>query len=94
MLKPCGALRRILEGTRQIRAKNKKRACIFSDTSGHPDWFFSDRKKEGWPQLLFHDNIWQPEVGSIVLNVVRMVTATQQVGMFTHVSDSDTSAAI
>jgi hypothetical protein len=58
MLKPYGALRRILEGTRQSRAKNKKRAYIFSDTSGHPDCFFSDRKKEeGWPQLLFHDNI-------------------------------------
>jgi hypothetical protein len=25
-LRPYGALRRILEGTRQIRAKNKKRA--------------------------------------------------------------------
>jgi hypothetical protein len=54
MLKPYEALRRILEGTRQIGAKNKKRAYIFSDTSGHPDCFFLDRKKKkGGPSCYF-----------------------------------------
>jgi hypothetical protein len=53
MLRPCGAPRRILEGTRQSRAKNKKRACIFSDTSGHPVCFFSDRKKRGGATCYF-----------------------------------------
>jgi hypothetical protein len=46
MLRPYGALRRILEGTRLIRAKTEKRSRKFFDTSGHPDSSFSDRKKK------------------------------------------------